>query len=120
MGLPVDEVTLQLPAAEWQPVNERMIPTGPVRSVAGTDYDFRTPRQVGPTVLDTAFTGLRFDEAGGSWTVLSAGEPVRRLRADDSHPWLQVFSPISRPGTPPPSGCRTDDLPAQWLSPEPT
>lgn len=92
LELPVDEVTLQLPAAEWQPVNERMIPTGPVRSVAGTDYDFRTPRQVGPTVLDTAFTGLRFDEAGRSWTVLSAGELCVGLWADDSHPWLQVFS----------------------------
>ncbi|WP_248592159.1 aldose 1-epimerase family protein [Thermobifida alba] len=92
LGLPVDEVTLQLPASEWLPADERMIPVGPVRSVAGTDYDFRTPRRVGPTVLDTAFTGLSGDGTGRSWTVLSAGEAAVGLWADDSYRWLQVFS----------------------------
>ncbi|HLU97880.1 MAG TPA: aldose 1-epimerase family protein [Thermobifida alba] len=92
LGLPVDEVTLRLPASEWLPADERMIPAGPVRSVAGTDYDFRTPRRVGPTVLDTAFTGLSGDGSGRSWTVLSAGEAAVGLWADDSYRWLQVFS----------------------------
>ncbi|KUP95152.1 aldose 1-epimerase family protein [Thermobifida cellulosilytica] len=92
LGLPVDETTLRLPASGWLPVDIRMIPSGAVRSVADTEYDFRTPRRVGATVLDTAFTDLSVDGEGRSWTVLSAGQAEVGLWADSSYGWLQVFS----------------------------
>ncbi|UOE20198.1 aldose 1-epimerase family protein [Thermobifida halotolerans] len=92
LGLPLDETTLLLPATGWLPADDRMLPAGPVRSVEGTEYDFRSPRRVGPTVLDTAFTGLRGDADGRSWTVLRAGEAAVALWADESYRWLQVFS----------------------------
>ena len=39
------------------------IPTGSA-AVDGTEYDFREPRPIGPTKLDTGFTGLERDEDG--------------------------------------------------------
>ncbi|TDQ52574.1 aldose 1-epimerase family protein [Actinorugispora endophytica] len=94
---PVDETTLLLPASEWLPTDDRLLPTGPARSVAGTGYDFRSARRVGETVLDTAFTGLSTSGDGRIWTVLSDESSAVGLWCDDSYPWIQVFS-ADRPG----------------------
>ena len=40
------------------------LPTGEVRPVAGTEFDFTDGRPIGPTRLDTAFTGLQRDGDG--------------------------------------------------------
>src|SRR3984885_6689667 len=43
----VDDCELTLPADQWLPVDERLIPSDAPQSVAGTDYDFRTARKLG-------------------------------------------------------------------------
>jgi aldose 1-epimerase len=66
----VDTAVLSLPATRRLVLDDRAIPTGDVRPVTGTEFDFTAPRWIGPTRLDTAFTGLERDEAGRAWATL--------------------------------------------------
>lgn len=47
---PVDSHSLRLFASHFTPVDAKMIPTGEIASVAGTPFDFRTPRRIGPAL----------------------------------------------------------------------
>ncbi len=88
----VDECLLTLPAARWLPVDERGIPVAGIQDVTGTDADFRTARPVGATRLDHALTGLARDGQGRAWARLAGGTRQVALWADESYPWLQVFT----------------------------
>lgn len=43
---------LQLWASRFTPMNDRMMPTGEIRAVAGTPFDFRTPEAIGARIDD--------------------------------------------------------------------
>jgi aldose 1-epimerase len=88
----VDDSELSLPACAWQPVDERLIPAGPPRDVSGSDYDFRTSRKLGATVLDTAFTQLGRDADGLTWVHIAGGGTHTGMWLDASYPWVQVFT----------------------------
>ncbi|HLN16874.1 MAG TPA: aldose 1-epimerase family protein [Acidimicrobiales bacterium] len=60
----IDTAVLRLPARARLVVDGRGLPTGEVRPVAGTEFDFTTARAVGPTRMDTAFTALERDDDG--------------------------------------------------------
>ncbi|GAA3742941.1 aldose 1-epimerase family protein [Salinactinospora qingdaonensis] len=97
LGTRLDNATLALPGEEYLPTNERLLPAGAPKSVEGSERDFLTARRIGPTVLDTAFTGLRRDSEGLTWTVLSEESFAVAMWADDSYPWLQVFTSDTLP-----------------------
>jgi aldose 1-epimerase len=60
----IDEWTLRLPAHDYLDVDElRLLPVG-VRPVEGTQFDFRTPTQIGARQIDHAMAGLEFDADG--------------------------------------------------------
>ena len=40
------ELTLNLPADHYLPLNEKLIPTGEIRPVSGSTFDFKTPRKI--------------------------------------------------------------------------
>lgn len=44
--------TLTIPAARFTPVNPALIPTGELKAVAGTPFDFRSPRRIGEGIRD--------------------------------------------------------------------
>lgn len=88
----VDECTLSLPAARWLPADERGIPAGEARDVAGTNADFRTARQVRHVRLDHALTGLGRDGLGRAWARLASGRVQIGLWAGQGYHWLQVFT----------------------------
>src|SRR5919108_89873 len=77
-----------LPAARWLPVDQRGIPAGSVRDVAGTPLDFRAPREIGQVTLDHAFTGLARDGAGRAWARLTSGTAGAALWAGPGYGWL--------------------------------
>jgi aldose 1-epimerase len=89
----VDSLTLRVPAGTVLQSDERGIPRGST-SVAGTEYDFRKPRQIGRTKLDHAFTDLdRDDERLARVLVLDpATEREVELWVDESYRYLMVFS----------------------------
>jgi aldose 1-epimerase len=86
VGRPVDECELSFTAGrrlETDP--DRLLPTG-LTGVAGTEFDFSTPRRIGELEINSAFTGL-----GDTWAVrLSAGERAVTLRSDAA--WVQLFT----------------------------
>ena len=95
----LDETVLELPADTWIPVDERLIPTGR-ESVEGTGYDFRKPRQLGDTRLDTAYTDLTRDADGRARVRLSSTDGTRgvELWVGEEIGWLQLYSADGLPG----------------------
>ena len=88
----VDECELELPAARWLPADERGIPDGEPRDVAGTEFDFRDRRAIGGTRLDHAFTGLAADTDGRAWARLAGPQAELEFWAGPGYSWLQVFT----------------------------
>jgi aldose 1-epimerase len=94
----IDSCELTLPAAEWLPLDDRGLPSGAPEPVAGTQYDFREPRIIGDTQLDSALTGLLRSEGGPesggglAWARLAADGTRVSLWAGAGYHWLQVFT----------------------------
>jgi len=89
----IDTCTLQLPASTFYPTDERQIPTGR-QPVAGTEYDFRAPRVIGASRLDTAFTDLERDRDGMAWVRLGstgAGQTVS-VWMDGAYRYVMAFT----------------------------
>ncbi len=94
----VDDWELTLPAAQWLPVDERGIPSGPVQDIEGAVCDFRRPHPIGSSVLDHALTGLIRENNGRAWAHLRTGGSQVSLWAGPDCPWLQVFTSDTLPG----------------------
>lgn len=94
VGTPVvDEALLRVPASRVLRTDDRAIPVG-AEPVADTEYDFRSPRPIGPTRLDHCFTDLERDGDGRARVQLRApGDgPALTLWVDGSYPYLMVFT----------------------------
>jgi aldose 1-epimerase len=89
----IDECTLELDARTRIVTDEeRQLPTG-LEAVAGTRFDFRSPRRLGDQRLDFAFTDLGRDDEGRAWVRL-AGPDSRRaeLWVDEHHPIVELYT----------------------------
>jgi len=95
----VDTTILHVPARTVLHSDAHGIPTD-TAAAAGTEYDFREPRPVGPVMLDNAYTDLERDEDGLARVELRdpEGRASVALWADASHPYLMVFSGDTLPG----------------------
>lgn len=89
----VDTHTLTLAAEQYTPVDEAMIPTGEIRSVKGTEFDFRSS-----TFLANPLTGVRHRLDTNFVTPPGTNEPrtVARLEAPNSD--LQMLVHTTQPG----------------------
>ncbi len=84
--------TLHLPAADRVETDERLNPIA-LASVDGTEYDFRSPRQLGALALDTAFGGVQRELDGLARVRLSEpGGGAVTLWTDRGMEWIQVFT----------------------------
>jgi aldose 1-epimerase len=90
----IDADLLTLPARAYFHTDQRQIPMLPSVSVEGTLYDFRTPRDIGSTVMDTGFTDLARDADGYARVIFAApaGTPRITLYMDAAYQYLQVFT----------------------------
>jgi aldose 1-epimerase len=72
--------------------DERQLPKG-LEPVDGTDYDFRSPREIGSLEIDYPFTDLERDQNGRAWMRMSCpdGRTVE-LWADPTYPVMEVFT----------------------------
>jgi aldose 1-epimerase len=89
----IDSLELCSPASTYYRSDDRMIPIGR-EPVAGTAFDFREPRPIGATRMDTAFTDLDRDGDGRATVRLrdpASGETVA-LWCDASYPYLMIFT----------------------------
>jgi aldose 1-epimerase len=98
-GVPVDDVTLLVPAGNRLLVDGRQLPIAATR-VDGSEYDFTAPRRIGGAVLDTTFGDLGAEDDGGSRVVLAApdGSSAITVWADRQFSWWQVFTGDTLPG----------------------
>ncbi|WP_427132695.1 aldose 1-epimerase family protein [Pseudarthrobacter sp. S9] len=98
---PLDEWTLQIPAESFLEVTpDRLLPLA-TRPVADHEFDFRTPRAIGATEIDHAFTAIAFDDDGRAQ--LSARDPGGTgvgMAWDRICPWLQVHTADKQPPSP--------------------
>lgn len=90
----IDDALLHIPADAVLESDDRGIPTGSVRGVAGTAFDFGAPRPVGKLVLDTAFTRLHADADGVTRITLTARDGGHGVAVwmDRTHPFAMIYS----------------------------
>jgi aldose 1-epimerase len=73
---------LRIPAETFTPVDDGLIPTGELRAVAGTPFDFRTPREIGERIRDGSdpqiLHGRGYDH---NWAVAARPTPELHLMA---------------------------------------
>jgi aldose 1-epimerase len=92
-GVPqINTCSLQIPASSYLWVDGRMIPGLPPLGVGGGDYDFRSLRPIGPTILDTCFADLSPDPDGTSRVKLRGPREEIIVWMDASFRFIQVFS----------------------------
>jgi aldose 1-epimerase len=87
-GGSINEETLRIPARTVLESDERGLPVA-ARPVDGTDFDFRSPRQVGELQLDHCFTDLDRDDDELARVRLGTGTT---LWVDGSYEYVMVFT----------------------------
>ncbi len=94
----IDGCTLKSSGAVRMLTDEQAIPTGS-EQVDGTEYDFRSPRQIGSTQLDTGYSELDRDPDGRARVVLQAPDDDAgvTLWLDERYPYLMLFTGDSLP-----------------------
>jgi aldose 1-epimerase len=92
VGTPlIDQAELTIPAATAWACDDRGLPMHSM-PVDGTELDFRKPRLVEATQLDTPYTDLIRDSDGLARTVLRSESHSVTLWVDEACRWLQAFS----------------------------
>ena len=94
----IDGCTLKSPGAVRMLTDDQAIPTGSER-VDGTEFDFRAPKRIGSTQLDTGYSELDRDPDGRARVVLQAsdGDASVTLWMDERYPYLMLFTGDSLP-----------------------
>lgn len=89
----VDDALLHVPAATWYETDDRSIPTARA-SVAGTAFDFRDARAIGPLHIDTGYTDLTPDADGWRRITLAhpGGGPRLTVVMNDAYRYAQIFT----------------------------
>ena len=85
----VDAALLAIPARTYIETDDRLIPTRRL-PVEGTPLDFREPRMVGASQLDTCFTDLDRDPDGFARARLSAPGRETAIAVDAAYGYIQV------------------------------
>jgi aldose 1-epimerase len=94
LGTPtVDSLALTVPAGQVMESDGRGLPGAP-HPVEGTGLDFRSPRVLGETALDTTFTDLERGDDGLARVVLRDGASGTELTvwADGAYTYFQLFT----------------------------
>ena len=93
LGVPIDEVKLQLPGRSHLPPTDPDTPPAS-EPVSGTPMDFEVSTVIGDRRLDTAYTDL--DRGADGRAVAELSDPARgrgvRLGVDESFPYLMVYT----------------------------
>ena len=90
---PVDGWKLSLSARTRSVVDDRLIPVGR-EPVAGSEFDFSTPRPIGDVEINHAFTDLHRDARGIAEVTLRdpAGGHGLSVWLDRHHRWVQLYT----------------------------
>jgi len=100
-GISATEAVVTIPAQTYTPVDTTLIPTGEFRSVAGTPFDFRTPRRVSDRMRDGHDEQIRIGRGyDHNWVVSRAPvaglHTVAKVRDPGSGRTMEILS--NQPG----------------------
>lgn len=97
----IDAAMVKIPAQSYFTTNGKNIPQPPAVSVQGTPFDFRSPRRIETTQMDTGFADLVRDSDGLARVVLAApgGRPAVTVWLDQAHQYLQIYTGDTLPDT---------------------
>ncbi len=71
---------------------ERQLPVG-TEDVAGTAFDFRSPRRIGDLRVDYAFTDLERDDDGLAWVTLTGADGrTSEMWVDEAYPIIELYT----------------------------
>jgi aldose 1-epimerase len=89
----VDDAVLEFAAEQRLEVDQRMLPVDRL-PVAGTPYDFSAAKAIGELTMDTAFTGLTYDDDGIGRATLTNPETGHGVQLwwDATHRWVQLYT----------------------------
>ena len=89
----IDDAVLTVPGDTRILTGEQQIPTGR-EPVAGTAYDFRTPRRIGDLAIDHTYTDLHRDSDGRARLRLAAPDGSEQVTVwvDAAYPYLELFT----------------------------
>lgn len=89
----IDPLVLRAPGSIWIRSDDRQIPIG-TEAVDDTPFDFRAPRPIGATVLDTGYGGLERDGGGRARVELATADGSRSvtLWMGRAFAWLMLFT----------------------------
>jgi aldose 1-epimerase len=84
---------LEAPGCRYLLADDRAIPIGSA-AVEGTEYDYRTARQVSGAIIDTAFSDADRDRDGLAWVRLWSEDRVRGVAIwmDERFPYYMLFT----------------------------
>lgn len=89
----VDDWTLGLPASEVLTVtDDRLSPIAVEPVDRHPQWDFRSPRPIGDTFIDHAFTGLARESGAAEVRLTARGGGGVAISWDDACPWVQVHT----------------------------
>lgn len=90
----IDDALLTIPARVTLDADARGIPTGVALPVDGTPFDFRSPRRVGATMFDTAYTDFIADADGITRVSLRNPDTGREVTVwvDAAHTFAMIYS----------------------------
>jgi aldose 1-epimerase len=91
IGELIDTARLTLPAAVLLITDERQIPTS-TAPVAGTPYDFRTAREIGPVTLDACFGELARDADGRARVRLEGEKAAVTLWMGEAYRFVMAYT----------------------------
>lgn len=94
VGVSVDDMELHLGAEHYAELNKDLTPTGRDVAVAGSDRDFRTPKPISATKLDTTYSDLLRNETGRAVVELNDRWRGRStaIWMDEQFTCVQVFT----------------------------
>lgn len=87
---------LQIAAGAYTPLDENLIPTGEIAPVAGTRFDFRSPRAIGEEPYDVNFVLDGWDGTLRHAAHVFEPRSGRRLDVSTTQPGLQLYT--GKPG----------------------
>jgi aldose 1-epimerase len=89
----IDDAVLTVPGDTRILTGEQQIPTGR-EPVAGTAYDFRSPRRIGDLAIDHTYTDLHRDDDGLARLRLAAPDRSEQVTVwvDGAYPYLELFT----------------------------
>ena len=88
---------LQTPATQYLPVDDDLIPTGEIASVADTPFDYREPRSLSGQVLDHNFCLARRRLPIRPVARLESRASGLAMRVESTEPGLQVYTAAHLP-----------------------